>query len=79
MIKSRFLNLIDHVKFGEVVHHPPMITSFPKFSTKKIINPNTPFTIPANTITKNGITEKDRDEVIQRYRLLKNINKKVAI
>lgn len=75
-----FKNSIDQVKFGEVVHHPPMITSFPKFSTKKYIDPNTPFTIPANTKTKHGITEKDRNEVIQQYRSIKkNANKRVAI
>ncbi len=68
------------MKFGEIVHQPPIITAFPKFSTKKLLNPNNSLTIPYNQVNKSGITERDRNEVIQRYRLIKsearnNLNK----
>jgi len=53
-----------------VVHNPPTITSFPRFSTKKSTTGKN-LTIPLNATTKNGVTEADRNEVIQRYRILK--------
>ncbi len=60
------------VKFGDIVHQPPTITSFPKLR-KKINNPNM-LTIPENSNNK-GITENDRTEVIKRYRLMKSQGK----
>ena len=62
----------DEVKFGEIVHQPPTITSFPKLR-KKLNNQNN-LTIPPNS-SKIGITEKDRNEVIQRYRIMKTQGK----
>ena len=36
---------------------------------------NVNFTIPPNVKTKSGVTEQDRNEVIQRYRLMKQQGK----
>jgi hypothetical protein len=48
-----------------------MITSFPK---KRQNNANK-LTIPVDKPGKNGITEKDRNDVIYRYRLMKSQGK----
>lgn len=57
------------VKFGEVVHAPPEFTVFPKKRGQNAHN----LTIPQ--ATKNGLTEKDRNQVIERYRLMKSQGK----
>lgn len=62
---------IDKVKFGEVVHQPPTITSFPR---KPKID-KSKYTIPVDKPGKNGITEKDRNDVIYRYRMMKSQGK----
>ena len=67
-----FLTEDQSIKFGDIVHQPPTITSFPKLR-KKINNPEM-LTIPHNS-NKNGITENDRTEVIRRYRLMKSQGK----
>lgn len=49
---------------------PPEITKFPKKRVK-----NVTYTIPPNQETKHGLTEKDRNQVIERYRLMKRQGK----
>ncbi|CAF0964185.1 unnamed protein product, partial [Brachionus calyciflorus] len=63
----------DKPKFGEVVEQPPELTAFPKLKKRLISGVN--LTIPANVKTKSGVTEQDRNEVIQRYRLMKQQGK----
>lgn len=58
------------VKFGEVADAPPLLTAFPK-TRPKAVN----YTIPPSKVTSSGVTEKDRCQVIQRYRLLKSQGK----
>ena len=71
VLKFFYFNLIDHVKFGDTVHSPPEFSVFPK---KKVID-KACLTIPSNAKTKSGVTEKDRNEVIQRYRIMKTRGK----
>ena len=61
---------LNKVKFGEVADAPPEITKFPKKRVK-----NVTYTIPPNQETKHGLTEKDRNQVIERYRLMKRQGK----
>lgn len=67
------LFFLDVVKFGDVVDHPPELTAFPKLKKRQISAQQ--LTIPENVKTKSGVTEKDRNEVIQKYRLLKQQGK----
>jgi len=62
---------LDVVKFGEVTHQPPVITSFPRKPKIK----SDKFTIPVNKPGKNGINEQDRNDVIYRYRQMKSQGK----
>ncbi len=64
----------DEVKFGETVHQPPTITSFPRLPKNGTLKKNN-LTIPVHKPGKNGITEVDRSIVIQRYRMMKNQGK----
>ena len=59
------------VKFGEVVDQPPELFNYPKLKNRIISGKNP--TIP--TRTPSGITEKDRNDVIQRYRIMKKQGK----
>lgn len=63
-------NRKDTVRFGEVASQPPIFTALPK---KKVKNKGK-FTIPPHS-NANGITERDRNEVIQRYRIMKSHGK----
>jgi hypothetical protein len=62
----------DRVKFGDIVHSPPELSVVPK---KKPTQTRVCPTIPPNVKTKSGVTERDRNEVIQRYRLMKSQGK----
>ncbi len=64
----------DEVKFGEVVDEPPTITSLPRLPKNLSLIKNN-LTIPIDRPGKNGITEADRNVVIQRYRMMKNQGK----
>jgi hypothetical protein len=55
----------DHVKFGEVVHNPPVITAFPKIRKQNI----------AQKLDPKQINESDRTAVMNRYKLLKSQGK----
>ncbi len=65
--------LKDDVKFGEIVHQPPQLTAFPRLP-KTIRNTEKTPTIKPNS-NKSGISEKDREMVIQRYRIMKQHGK----
>lgn len=64
----------DEFKFGDIVHQPPELTAFPKLKQRTSLH-TAHLTIPANVKTKSGVTEKDRNEVIERYRLMKRQGK----
>ena len=71
-------NVKDKVKFGDIVHAPPVITARPRLpKVKESTAPRViqPPTIPSNKPSKTGITENDRNVVIQRYRLMKSAGK----
>ena len=65
--------LLDKVKFGDVVDQPPELTAFPILKKRQISAQQ--LTIPEHVKTKSGVTEKDRNEVIQKYRALKQKGK----
>jgi len=65
--------LKDDVKFGEIVHAPPQLTAFPRLPKSSKSGEKTP-TIKPNS-NKSGISEKDREMVIQRYRIMKQHGK----